>query len=131
MTTTRLLDDWLMLHLNVGAKVGVPLDGGSEARFYWGLGFDVGVGWHWLRLIGEAYAGDPFEAFGAAYAFQWGSRLLVSDYLAFDLTFGTEPRHGSGQFDVWGQLGVRLLYDAFTRGGAPGDPNGPHGMWSY
>jgi hypothetical protein len=128
--TSRLMNDWLLVHVNLGATFARVPGQPVFSRPYWGVGFDVGLLTPELRLIGEAYAGDPFEALGPEYAFQWGSRWLVSDYVNLDLTFGAQPdlERGQGRWEVWGQLGVRLLFDTFRPRGKPGDPMGATGM---
>ncbi len=139
LLTSRLFNDFLMLHVNGGftaaaARSSASADGEAffRARPYWGVGFDAGVVHQDFRLIGEAYAGDPFEALGARYAFQWGGRWLASDTLNLDLTFGAQPQSDAfgerGPFEYWAQIGVRLLFDAFRD--TPGDPNGAPGLLS-
>jgi hypothetical protein len=134
--TTRLFGDWLFIHANVGVRGSVRSVGGRDelsARPYWGIGFDAGIGDERLRLVGEAYAGDPLEAAGADYAFQAGMRWLESDHLNLDVTFGTEPGRAAsdgapGPWVAWGQVGLRVLFDAFTPGGRPGSPLGASGL---
>lgn len=130
--TSRLFDDWLMLHLNVGFKVAVPEHQRATITPYWGAGIDLGVGTKQARIIAEAYAGDPLEPLGADIAVQAGIRWLPSDYLNLDLTFGGTPElghggHATGRLELWGQVGVRLLFDVFTRNGRAGEPTGAAG----
>lgn len=141
--TSRLFRDWLLVHANVGftsayAPDGLPTmgEGVFSMRPYWGFGLDVGVGHPDARLIVEAYDGDPFEALGPEYAFQWGGRWLKSDYVNLDLTFGAQPlvQDGvrvNGEWEMWVQVGIRLLFDVFTPDGLPGDPMGAHGMFAF
>lgn len=128
--TTRLFNDGLMVHGNIGAR-GAYLPGeGTTLRPYWGLGIEAAVFGHDLpHLVLEAYSGDPFEALGPSIAAQGGFRWLASDYVNVDLTFGGQPElHGPG-LEIWGQIGLRLLFDAFTPGGRKGDPMGAPGAF--
>jgi hypothetical protein len=136
--TSRLFDDWLLLHANLGVRAAylpadaeVAIETGWSARPYWGIGADVGLFHPDLRGVVEAYAGDPLHAIGPTLAFQWGARWMVSDHVNMDLTFGAEPTvhegvRVEGGWNTWGQLGARLLFDVFTNG--PGDPDGALGM---
>lgn len=131
MVTTRLLSDWLLLHVNVGMKSAItPAEGEARrprdvaVRPYWGAGFDLGVIHPDVRVIGEAYAGDPLVALGPDYGFQWGARWIASDAFSLDLTFGTQPVVDSagGGYDGWEwwvQLGIRLVFDVFAPEGSP------------
>jgi hypothetical protein len=132
--TSRLFDDWLMVHVNLGARAAIYEDRSTSIDPYWGVGFDLGVGVQEARIVGEAFAGDPLEPLGPRVAAQGGFRWLKSDYVNFDLTFGGQPElddfgNRTGRAEIWGQLGVRLLFDIFTRGGRPGDPMGARGMF--
>jgi hypothetical protein len=94
---------------------------------------DVGVGLPELRAILEVYAGDPLDALGPDRAVQWGGRWLVSDYLNLDVTFGAQPdlQVAPGEAprtELWGQVGIRLLFDVFTENGEPGDFMGAKGL---
>jgi hypothetical protein len=131
--TSRLFDDWLMLHLNVGFTAAVDERGRGSIAPYWGVGFDLGVVVPEARIVAEIYAGDPLEPLGPAIAAQAGFRWLRSDYVNLDITFGGMPEldgagNVTGRLEVWGQIGVRLLFDVFTRDGLPGDPMGARGM---
>jgi len=134
LLTSRFFDDWLLVHANVGwlgaRRSGEGGSGNVSTRPYWGGGFDLGVGHPDARLVGEAYAGDPLQPLGAKYAFQWGGRWLASDFVNIDLTFGAQPLveddvRISGEWELWSQVGIRLLFDVFTDG--PGDPLGAFG----
>lgn len=133
--TSRLFNDFLFLHLNYGVRMVTSGAGDFSARPYWGIGFDAGLGHMDWRFIGEAYAGDPFEPDAPLVAFQTGFRWLQSDHINVDVTFGIQPdAHGGGGWqtpDLWGQVGLRLLFDAFNYHRRPGDPNGARGAWSY
>jgi hypothetical protein len=132
--TSRLFDDWLMVHVNLGFTAAVYADRSGSIAPYWGVGFDLGVGVQEVRLVGEAYAGDPLEPFGPDVAVQAGVRWLSSDYVNLDLTFGGMPELDAGGTPtgrpvIWGQVGVRLLFDLFTTEGRPGDPMGARGLF--
>jgi hypothetical protein len=132
MITTRQFNDWLQLHLNFGRKFSQEKGQSTEGRNYWGVGLDVGVMHMDYRLIAEAYAGDPFESFAPDIAFQSGLRWLKSEYINFDVTFGTQPelqsnRRRSGHWEYWGQVGVRLLFDTFRDQLGPGLYEGARG----
>ncbi|MBX3272574.1 MAG: hypothetical protein KF729_20105 [Sandaracinaceae bacterium] len=138
MLTSRLYDDWLVVHFNVGARAAIVPEHASHggdveviARPYWGFGLDIGFFHPNVRLIAESYAGDPFEALGPDYAFQWGYRWLANDYLNFDVTLGMQPllidrQPLEGRWETWMQVGVRVLADVLTRG--RGDPQGARGL---
>lgn len=57
------------------------------------------------------------------------------NYVNFDLTFGLQPdEFGGGRWqtpDVWGQLGIRLLFDVLTPGGRKGDFDGAKGAFRH
>jgi hypothetical protein len=132
--TSRLFDDWLMVHVNVGLRAAIFDDRSTSIDPYWGVGFDLGVGTQETRIVAEAYAGDPLEPFGPKIAGQAGFRWLPTDYVNLDITFGAQPDldddgRRTGRPEVWGQVGVRLLFDLFTRNGRPGDPMGARGLF--
>lgn len=129
--TSRLFDDRVQVHLNVGLT-GAREDGKTELRPYWGVATEIEVRSGWPHLVTEAYAGDPLEALGPRWAVQYGFRWIASDHLNLDLTFGLQPdaAPGFGGLAHWGQIGVRLLFDAFTPGGKPGDFMGAPGAFS-
>jgi hypothetical protein len=131
--TTRLFDDWLQLHVNLGATYTDDDGRTADWRPYWGFGFDLGVVREDIRFIGEVYSGDPLDLEKPRWAVQTGIRWLKSDYVNWDLTFGTQPhmedhRRAGGQ-EYWAQIGLRLLFDVFTRDGKPGDFSGAVGMF--
>jgi len=130
MATSSFWDEWLLVHLNLGLAGAIEAQRFSP-RFYWGLGIDAGLVHPDVRLIAEVYAGDPLDAIAAPYAMQTGLRWLYSEHLNFDLTVGLQPEIGSSHanaFEVWGQLGIRILWDVFTRDGQPGTAAGARGM---
>jgi hypothetical protein len=134
--TSRLFDDWLQVHLNLGRTYAKVSGATTDENNYWGIGLDVGVYDIDYRWIVEAYSGDPFEAFAPDLAFQSGFRWLKSDTLNFDVTFGTQPElnddlRRSGKWEVWAQFGIRLLFDTFRGDRGPGDPFGAKGMFSF
>lgn len=133
--STRLFDDWLQLHVNLGGTYADDKGRTADWRPYWGFGFDAGVLHKDFRFIGEAYAGDPLNLAKPKWAAQSGFRWLKSDYVNWDLTFGAQPvlndRLGStGKQEFWVQIGLRLLFDVFTRDGKPGDYSGAKGMFT-
>jgi len=135
MTTWRLYDDWLMTHINYGARMDKSRDQSAKFRPYWGIGLDMGLIQEEIRLIIEAYAGDPLHLHAPKTAAQMGFRWIASDYVNLDLTFGVQPEldehlRRSGSAEVWGQIGLRLLFDVFTPGGKRGDPMGAKGMFT-
>jgi hypothetical protein len=131
ITSSRLFEDRLWLHLNLGATAGffqesLRLEGSpaSDVRPYWGVGFDAAPFHDDVRLIGEAFAGDPFEPTSPRIAYQYGVRWLASDPVNLDLTLGTQP--AGGGWEHWVQLGVRVVADTFRS--TPGNHDGPRGM---
>lgn len=132
--SVRLFEDFLFVHGNLGFRGGF---GGGEdlVRPYWGFGVEFGPLRPAIpRVVMEVYAGDPFDAFGPDIAGQAGLRWLITDYVNCDLTFGAQPeldaaRRSTGHLEYWGQVGLRLLFDVFTRGGRPGDPQGARGLF--
>lgn len=88
-----------------------------------------------ICLIIEAYAGDPLHLHAPKTAAQMGFRWIASEYVNLDLTFGVQPEldehlRRSGSAEVWGQIGLRLLFDVFTPGGRRGDPMEAKGMFT-
>jgi hypothetical protein len=132
--TTRLWDDWLQIHVNAGATYADDRGFTANWRPYWGIGFDQGIFHKDFRIIGEVFAGDPLDLAKPTWAAQWGVRWLKSDYVNWDMTFGTQPvlnerLRSTGKQEFWAQIGLRLLFDKFTRGGKPGDYSGAVGMF--
>lgn len=131
--TTRLLDDWVLLHINTGIRSAF-LNGNRKDNFQWGVGADIGVIHQDFRYIAELFSGDPFETDTPKIAAQTGFRYLYSDYLNFDITAGAAPedhhrRDFSGDNEYLVQFGVRVLFDAFTKEGQKSRPWGPTGLY--
>jgi hypothetical protein len=127
-------DGWLTVHGNFGVTAAWPRDEGARFRPYWGLGAEVQVGHPALRVIGEAFAGDPLEALGPPVGAQFGVRWLYKDTLNFDLAVGVAPgrdpqgrRTDDRQWSA--QLGIRFLFDVWTPEGVSGDPLGAPGLF--
>lgn len=134
MTTYRLLDDALNIHLNVGARTDSPNGQKSKSRIFWGVGFDAEAFNEDMRVIGEVFAGDPLELNAPKIAMQTGVRWMFSDYTQLDVTFGLQPEldarnKRNGEYEKTLQIGFRFLFDAFTRGGQAGNPNGAKGLF--
>jgi len=134
LTTVRLFDDWLMLHGNLGATYARHAGEAFHGRPYWGIGFDLGLFHPQWRYIAECYAGDPLHATKPSWAAQTGIRWLAGDYLNFDITCGLQPHLDdrsvhTRRSEWWVQFGVRILFDAFTRDGQPGNPLGARGLF--
>jgi hypothetical protein len=134
MTTFRFRDDFMYLHLNYGIRSDRTPDFARRERVYWGIGTETKTPIEKLDFVLEAFAGDPFIPDAPKYAFQTGFRYLKSDYLQFDLTLGFDPRRdqfGSilNGLEFTGQLGVRVLFDAFTPGGRRGSAEGARGLF--
>lgn len=129
--TSRLFDDLLQVHFNVGFNKTYYKYDNSHTKLQWGLGADVGIIDKDIRFIIEAYSGDPYESNTPDIAMQSGFRYLKSDYLAFDITFGAQPemehKKQNSKLEYWGQFGIRILFDAFTKK-ILGNPNGAKGM---
>jgi hypothetical protein len=133
MTTYRLYEDRINLHINLGVRTDKERDGRRNTRPVWGVGASLEV-LPQLQVIGEVYAGDPLVLNAPKYAVQSGLRWLYSDYLQVDLTLGTEPKldarqRETGTFERSGQIGIRFLFDVFTRHGRPGNPEGARGLF--
>lgn len=131
--TTRLFDDWLLLHLNSGIR-NVFLHGDRKDIFHWGVGIDAGVMREDIRYIAEMFSGDPFDTVTPKIAMQTGFRYLHSDNLIFDITLGIEPtRHDTMSFrrdrEYTMQFGIRILFDAFTKEAQKSRPWGPTGLF--
>jgi len=134
MTTYRLLDDALNVHLNIGARTDSPRDQKSKTRVFWGVGFDAETFHEDMRVIGEVFAGDPLELNAPKIAMQTGVRWMFSDYTQLDVTFGAQPEiegrsRRNGEYEKTLQIGFRFLFDAFTRGGKAGNPEGARGLF--
>ncbi|MCS6984029.1 MAG: hypothetical protein NZM25_02730 [Leptospiraceae bacterium] len=136
MLTTRLFKDWLLLHTNFGYVTATEGVAPAYEKVYWGFGIDLGVYWSELRFIAEIFAGDPYEIIGPTLANQTGFRYLYSDHINLDLTYGwqeevDDTRRPIGRTTWWLQLGIRLLFDLFTKEGKPGNPLGAPGLLRF
>jgi hypothetical protein len=136
LMTYRLLNDSVQLHTNFGLRAEHQRERGLRMRPYWGIGLDAAIVGNEIHAIAEAYAGDPLGYNAAMYAGQFGARWICSDYVNIDLTFGAKPEMNKNgetesKVEVWGQLGLRLLFDAFTHDGNPGSPDGSRGLFSF
>lgn len=130
--TSHLFGGALLIHLNVGLIVGIPREELSRAIHpYAGLGVDVSLGLEGLRFVGEIYSGEPFAPWSSRVATQAGGRYEFNERFNLDLVFGASPSEAGKRFrdgsDLWVQLGVRLLFDAFRK--TPGDPDGGAGLF--
>ena len=136
LMTYRLLNDSVQLHTNFGLRAEHQSGIGLRMRPYWGIGLDAAILGDDIHAIAEAYAGDPLAYNAPLYAGQFGARWIYSDYVNIDLTFGAQPtmdtyRESTSKVEVWGQLGLRLLFDAFTHGDQPGSADGARGLLSF
>lgn len=134
LMTHRLLEDTVQLHTNFGLRAEHQSGIGLRLRPYWGVGLDAEILRKDIHAIAEAYAGDPLEYNAPKYAGQFGARWIYSDYVNIDLTFGAQPtmntyRQATSSVEVWGQVGLRLLFDVFTHDGKPGSPDGAIGLF--
>lgn len=111
ISTYRSKNDFLNLHLNLGAKIDQNENQGTTAKPYWGVGLDFKTPKKNLRYIIEAYAGDPFQVSAPNYAFQTGFRLIKSDKQSFDLITGIQPEGDS--VETWVQIGYRMVFNTF------------------
>lgn len=133
LMTYRLLDDTVQVHTNLGLRAEHQSGIGLRLRPYWGIGVDAELIRKDIHAIAEAYAGDPLEYNAPLYAGQFGARWIYSDDVNVDLTFGAQPtmntyRQATSAVEVWGQVGLRLLFDAFTHDGKPGSADGAIGL---
>jgi len=136
LMTYRLLDDSLQIHTNFGLRAEHQSGIGLRLRPYWGVGLDMEVIREDIHAIAEAYAGDPLQYNAPLYAGQFGARWIYNDYVNIDLTFGAQPAMNTylqttSSVEVWGQVGLRLLFDVFTHNGKPGDADGAIGMFAH
>lgn len=134
MTTYRLWDDSLNIHINLGTRSDRTRNGITRSRVTWGVGLDIEAFNPKTRLVAEVYSGDPLELNAPRYAGQLGMRYLFSDYVQMDFITGIQPElderlNRTGQYETTFQLGLRLLFDAFTPQGKPGNPNGAKGLF--
>jgi len=134
LMTQRLFDDTVQVHANLGFRAEHQSGLGVLLRPYWGIGLDAEVLRKDIHAIAEAYAGDPLQYNAPKYAGQFGARWIYSDYVNIDLTFGAQPtmstyRQTTSAVEVWGQVGVRLLFDLFTHDGKPGSAEGAIGLF--
>lgn len=134
MSTYRLYDDKLNIHINLGLRTDKERDELSRTRALWGLGFDVESLSPKTRFVAEVFSGDPLSLNAPRYAGQIGMRYLKSDYMQMDFVVGAEPildseLNRSGSYATTAQFGLRLLFDAFTKDGKPGDLNGARGIF--
>ena len=134
LMTQRLFEDTVQLHANFGLRAEHQSGLGVLLRPYWGIGLDAEVLRKDIHAIAEAYAGDPLQYNAPLYAGQFGARWIYSDSVNIDLTFGAQPnmntyRQTTSSVEVWGQVGLRLLFDVFTHDGKPGNPDGAIGLF--
>jgi hypothetical protein len=127
--TESLFDEWLLIHVNVGAVVADrgphphPLPYGAEllsdpqrrtgVLVTGGIGAQLRV-YKGFHPIAEVYYGDPFELDSGFPAAQIGFRYIFSEEVQIDGTWGTSLRpiaaHGGpSQYEQWGTLGIRLV----------------------
>jgi hypothetical protein len=134
MSTYRFYDDKLNIHINLGLRTDKERDQVSQTRALWGLGFDVETFSSKTRFVAEVFSGDPLSLNAPRYATQLGMRYLKSDYMQMDFIVGAEPilddrLNRTGSYATTVQFGLRLLFDAFTKDGKPGNPNGAKGIF--
>lgn len=134
MSTWRLFDDQLHVHANLGVRSDRGLGFERRRRVQWGVGIESHTPFDKTRFVAEVFSGDPLVLHAPRYAIQTGVRRVESDYLQFDIVFGLEHalddqlrRRDSLELSV--QVGVRLLFDVYTRGGNPGNPDGARGLF--
>jgi hypothetical protein len=134
MSTYRLLEDRINIHINLGLRTDKERSQASRTRPLWGLGVDIESFSPKVRLVAEVFSGDPITLNAPRYAAQMGTRYLHSDYIQMDFIAGAEPvldnrLNRTGSYATTLQFGLRLLFDAFTKDGKPGNPNGAKGMF--
>lgn len=134
MSTYRLLEDRLNIHINLGLRTDQERNHASRTRPLWGLGVDVETFSPKNRFVAEVFSGDPLTLNSPRYATQFGMRYLYSDYIQMDAIAGLEPEldkrlNRTGSYATTLQFGLRLLFDAFTKDGKPGNPNGALGIF--
>jgi hypothetical protein len=138
MTSFRLKDDDIQIHLNYGWRQDNERGFSKRTRPYWGIGADVQTPIEHIRYVAEVFAGDPLVLNAPRHAVQTGLRWMKTDYIQMDLTFGAEPRidrpvgrlGASGGYEFTAQLGLRMLFDVFTAGGRPGRADGADGFFA-
>jgi hypothetical protein len=138
MTSFRLQDDDIQIHVNYGWRQDNERGFSKRTRPYWGIGADVQTPLENIRYVAEVFAGDPLVLNAPRHAVQTGLRWMKSDYIQMDLTFGAEPRidrplgrlGASGGYEFTAQLGLRMLFDTFTSGGRPGRVDGADGFFA-
>jgi len=134
MSTYRLIEDRLNIHINLGLRTDQERGQAANTRPLWGLGFDVESFSPKTRFVIEMFSGDPLTLNAPRYATQMGVRYLHNDYMQFDLISGAEPElylqlNRTGAYATTLQFGMRLLFDVFTINGKPGNPNGSKGLF--
>ncbi len=134
MSTYRLLEDRLNIHINLGLRTDQERNQVARNRPLWGLGVDVEAFSPKTRFVGEVFSGDPLTLNAPRYATQFGMRYLHSDYMQMDFIAGLEPEldkhlNRTGNYATTLQFGMRLLFDVFTKDGKPGNPNGAKGIF--
>ena len=134
MTTYRLFEDRLNIHINLGLRTDKERGQVSSTRPLWGMGIDVESFSPKSRFVFEVFSGDPLTLNAPRYATQIGMRYLHSDYMQFDFIAGAEPELDSslnrtGDYATTLQFGMRLLFDVFTIDGKMGNPSGARGLF--
>ncbi len=134
MSTYRLWEDKLNIHINLGTRTDKERMGVTRTRPLWGVGVDIEAFSPKTRFVAELFSGDPLSLNAPRYATQFGVRYLYSDYLQMDVIAGAQPAlddrlNRTGHYETTLQLGLRLLFDVFTHHEKPGNPNGARGMF--
>lgn len=116
--TESLLDEWILIHANLGVTVGEPtstIPGGEPSRAVptAGIGSQIRM-IAGLHLTAEVYYGDPYDSNADFPALQAGVRYIFSEFVQMDGTFGSSLApasvpSGDEASLQWGSLGLRLV----------------------
>jgi hypothetical protein len=114
--TESLLDEWLLLHLNVGVALGDrnrSVGRGIAATVTAGFGFQARI-YAGMHAVAEVYYGDPYDPWLVFPAAQVGFRYVFNDNVQIDGTFGSSliavhGESGHARAERWGTLGLRLV----------------------
>lgn len=105
VTQAFFKEDDFLIHANVGvAAVSAP--GLTPAKVTWGVGTQVETVFN-FHLIGEVFSGDPYTQ-GGGGAYQAGFRVIFSDHLQLDGTWGG-GLWGDTKLPVWFSSGFRVV----------------------
>lgn len=120
--TSRLFDDDLIVHFNLGKKASYSIPHDHLYRTHLGVALDFAINKNW-RAVAESYNGapnSPRDSPNYFQSYQAGIRWLKSDHLIFYSIVGTQPTFAGYEENssqklyrqtTWFQIGSRIIFD--------------------